>query len=204
MTTPAIDSGLRSRCGTIASLPCPAHLPPEPGERLTDRRQDDDGKRARRPSLVVLVAVRIVHVDDLPQARVVGFVRQHGFRGNREPPWANVDFNVRLGLNVVVPAGRAGIAALGRDDQIVVGVPRVCEGCRALLTSFGPGGVQQQAWRGAGYAVADTAIGALVDPVVQAQQGHPDALLEPKGSVHGVSLADPHLPCQPPQGLGCQ
>ena len=100
--------------------------------------QDDDGDGSRRPLLVFDVAVLVVLVDDLPQARVVGIVGQHRSCGDSETPWPDVDLDVGLGLQVVVPARGLGRAALGCHDQIVVTVAGVGQRRRPCLPVFAP------------------------------------------------------------------
>src|SRR5581483_11412724 len=100
--------------------------------------QDHDGDGARRLLLVVVVAVLIVLVDDLPQPLVVGIAGQHRSRGDGETPWADVDLDVGIGLQVVVPAGSLGRTALGGDDQVVVAVAGVGQRRRALFAGFRP------------------------------------------------------------------
>ena len=57
-------------------------------------------------------------------ARIIG---QHGLGRHAESLWADIDFDLRVGLEVVIPARRLGVAALGRDDQVVVTVTGVAE-----------------------------------------------------------------------------
>jgi hypothetical protein len=80
--------------------------------------QYEHRERPRRSVLTGLVMVVEVLVDDLPQLGIVRVAGQHRPGGNPESLWADVDLNVGVSLQVVVPAGGPGIATVRRRDQV--------------------------------------------------------------------------------------
>src|SRR3977135_2002986 len=100
--------------------------------------------RSRNPTLVSLVMVAEVPVDDLPQPGIVRVTGQHRPGGNPEPLRADIDLNVGFCFQILVPARAPGIATLRPHDQVGVTVAKIGDRRGSRLTGLRADRVQQQ------------------------------------------------------------
>src|SRR3954452_24072390 len=127
--------------------------------RLFSGALEDDHGDLPVGLLLILVVRRPVADHRLPQAGLL--VGRRGPRLRRELVALDLHLDLGVGLEVEVPGGRLGGAALGGDDQVVVAALAVDERRAALLAGLAPGGGEDEDLR-ALPIVADLAVGLLV------------------------------------------
>lgn len=128
----------------------------------------DDGYRPRRLSLVGVVAVAILCVDECPQTLVAGIRRGDdcGRGPSTLPPNLNLDIWVRP--DVVQPRRRAIGATIRGDDKVRVAVPGVNQAVGSSCTGSTTRRAKQER-RNTNHPMAEPSVGSLVQLLMDAK-----------------------------------
>src|SRR5258708_35372814 len=111
---------------------------------LCGARRQFNHRNAAGCLLLILTELRIPLCP--PRVDAVVLRTDHWFRNGRVRLVADLDSDLGMGEQVVIPVGVGGPASSGGEDEQSVALTQVHRGVRAALAALGAGGREQQQW----------------------------------------------------------
>src|SRR5258707_13883458 len=109
---------------------------------LCGARRQFNHRNAAGGVLLILTELRIPLCP--PRVDAVALLTSHRFRDGRVRLVADLDCDLGMGEQVVIPVGVGGPASSGGEDEQSVALTQVHRGVRAALAALGAGGREQQ------------------------------------------------------------